>query len=434
MVSLLAVIIARRFPDFYRKIAMLPDYRKRPRYSVKELIVSGLLIFLFKQQSRNKADAAAKNLDYRDNIRALFGVRTADNDTVDRYLRFLDPENLETLKKDMFRALIKSKALQKHKFLGRYFMIAVDGTGTQSFDYEPYPGCPYKEYKSGRRVWTTYVLEAKVVTASGFALSLATEWIENPTGGKFEKQDIESKAFKRLARKLKKDFPRLPVLMLLDGLYPNDPVFSLCENNRWKYCITLKDKSLPSVWEQITDRLLFKEYQTSRYKSADRQYLFSEDYKIYKDIEYKAHNINVLETNCKKIHRQSRETEETRFVHVTNIKLPASEARKIGNAGRLRWKIENEGFNKQKNNGYNLSHKFSRTNFNAAKNYYELLQIADIINQLAYKTREAREFMAKIDAGENIFTELLLNLLKFAELGDTRQIKEIIIKHRQLRY
>lgn len=430
----MAVIIARRFPDFYKKIASLPDNRKRPQYSVKALIVSGLLIFLFKQQSRNKADTAAKNLDYRDNIKALFGIRPADNDTVDRYLRFLNPDKLEVLKKDMFRALVKSKALQKHKFLNQYFMIAVDGTGMQSFDYEPYPGCTYKEYKNGRRVWTTYVLEAKVVTASGFALSLATEWIENPTDNKFEKQDIEIKAFKRLARKLKKDFPRLPVLLLLDGLYPNDPVFSLCENYRWKYSITLKDKSLKSVWEEINDRILFKEYQTSQYKNANRQYLFSEDYKIHKDINYKSHIVNVLETDYKKTHRKSRASEQTRFVHITNINLTESEARKISNGGRLRWKIENEGFNNQKNNGYNLSHKFSRTNFNAAKNYYELLQIADIINQLAYKTRKAREFMTNIDAGENAFTELLLNLLKFVELTDTRQIKEIIIKTKQLRY
>ena len=38
------------------------------------------------------------------------------------------------------------------------------------------------------------------------------------------KQDCELKAFKRLAEKIKKRFPRLPIQILLDGLYPNGPV------------------------------------------------------------------------------------------------------------------------------------------------------------------------------------------------------------------
>jgi len=57
----MAVTINRHFPDFYRRISELPDYRKRPEYKVRELIVSGLLVFLFKQKSRNQADNTAKS-------------------------------------------------------------------------------------------------------------------------------------------------------------------------------------------------------------------------------------------------------------------------------------------------------------------------------------------------------------------------------------
>src|SRR5699024_9455767 len=56
--------------------------------------------------------------------------------------------------------------------------------------------------------------------------------------------------------------------------------------------------------------------------------------------------------------------------------------RKIVDAGRLRWKIENEGFNTQKNQGYQLQHKFSRKSIETLQVYYILLQIAHIINQI----------------------------------------------------
>ena len=50
-------------------------------------------------------------------------------------------------------------------------------------------------------------------------------------------------------------------------------------------------------------------------------------------------------------------------------------------AGRGRWKIENEGFNNQKNGIYRIEHLNSR-NSNAMKNHYLLTQIADILMQL----------------------------------------------------
>lgn len=152
--SKLAVVINHYFPNFYQQISQLPDYCKRPHYKVKELIISGLLLLLFGQKSRNKADIKAKNLDYQDNIKRLFNSRVADMDTVDRYLRFLQPEKLEALKQEIFKILIKSKILHKYKFLNQFFMLSIDGTGLQSFDYQPYRDCPFKKHKNGKITWT----------------------------------------------------------------------------------------------------------------------------------------------------------------------------------------------------------------------------------------------------------------------------------------
>ena len=115
LVNQLAVVIKRRFPDLLHEFSQMPDYRERPVYEVKELIVSGLLMFLFKQKSRNQADNSAKNLDYQDNIKNIFGVKVADMDTVDKYLRFLSADKLEDIKHNMFRAIIQSKVFQKYK-------------------------------------------------------------------------------------------------------------------------------------------------------------------------------------------------------------------------------------------------------------------------------------------------------------------------------
>jgi hypothetical protein len=66
---------------------------------------------------------------------------------------------------------------------------------------------------------------------------------------------------------------------------------------------------------------------------------------------------------------------------VTNIEPDVENVKKLCAGGRLRWKIENEGFNMQKNNGYEVEHKFCEKSYNGLQNYYTVLQLAHAINQ-----------------------------------------------------
>lgn len=75
------------------------------------------------------------------------------------------------------------------------------------------------------------------------------------------------------------------------------------------------------------------------------------------------------------------EGKEIRFQWLTDIRLTERNLEEMIAGGRGRWKIENEGFNSQKNGIYNIEHLNSR-NSNAMKNHYLLTQIADTIMQL----------------------------------------------------
>ena len=69
------------------------------------------------------------------------------------------------------------------------------------------------------------------------------------------------------------------------------------------------------------------------------------------------------------------------FQWITDIEVTKRNLEEMVEAGRGRWKIENEGFNKQKNGIYDIEHLNSRDS-NAMKNHYLLAQIADILMQL----------------------------------------------------
>src|SRR6202008_3343612 len=62
--------------------------------------------------------------------------------------------------------------------------------------------------------------------------------------------------------------------------------------------------------------------------------------------------------------------------------------------GRDRWKVENEGFNRQKNSGLNLEHVYS-TDPEKWKAYYLLLQIAFVFVQLLERGSLLRRLAAE---------------------------------------
>lgn len=98
-------------------------------------------------------------------------------------------------------------------------------------------------------------------------------------------------------------------------------------------------------------------------------------YKWVNEIAYNNEKINIIQlTEMKKGINPT-------FVYMSSKKINYGTVEKIVGAGRRRWKIVNEGFNVQKNCGYNLEHEYNK-NGNAMKNHYLILQLAHMIRQL----------------------------------------------------
>jgi hypothetical protein len=278
------------------KISDPRDNRGR-KYSISDAILSVVLMFLLKEGSRHSYNQDRAEPLFAKNIKNILKVNLLHGDSFNDILSIISEDDLEELKASLIKSLIKEGVLLPNKLGGR-FIVAVDGTGTHSYDHDYSGNCLYKTSKTGITSYSHAVLEAKLVNEDGFCLSLASEWIENEEKG-FEKQDCEAKAFKRLAQKV----------------------------------------------------------------------------------------------------------------------------------GRIRWMIENEGFNTQKNLGYGLEHKYSRTSYQATKNYYQCLQIAHLTEQVclirsAFKTWTQRSKITLIKLSER-----LRNMLIFLQLPDNINQPEIVPKN-----
>ena len=220
------------------------------------------------------------------------------------------------------------------------------------------------------------VLEAKIVLSDNLILSLGTEFIENESEN-VSKQDCELAAAKRLLARIKKEYKRLQICLLGDALYCVEPVMKICRDNEWKYIFNLKEGNQKNVVNDY--RWISNGGAKNTMKCISAEHGIGGYINHVEETTGKTETFNVFEYEYTKIIKKRKV--KVCFMWATNIEIKDRNLEELILAGRKRWKIENEGFNNQKNGIYKIEHMNSR-NTNAMKNHYLITQITDILMQL----------------------------------------------------
>ena len=358
-------------------------------YPLSGVLFAATFLFICRLGSRRAVQAKLRgNGAGIAKFAAWFGVENIPHgDTLNYSCRRVKVEQVQELISACMEKLIRQKVLLRYRLLGMYYLVVIDGTGVITYSQRHCAHCLKKVLHNGETLYYHPVLEAKLVTRNGFAFSLMTEFIENQDLSA-DKQDCELKAFYRLAKRIKQRFPRLPICLLLDGLYAGGPTFEVCEKNLWKYLIVLREDDLPNVHRSYAAALPnlphnHKQIRLGQHGQIVQEYAWAEDL-AYTDGYDHSHSLHLIECTETRPEAQG-QINPLHYKWLTNFSLTSGNVDLLANqGGRLRWKIENEGFNVQKNLGFNLEHPYSQ-NPNASKVFYLLMQLACILFQLMEK-------------------------------------------------
>lgn len=300
-------------------------------------------------------------------------------DSLNYYLSKLDPDELAHIRSQMVQHLIRSRTFERYRFLGKYWPVVLDGTSVHAFSERH---CEHdlvckRKLKDGREHTIYYhkILEAKLVIGP-LVLSIGTEFIENENEN-VTKQDCEQRAAQRLIARLKKEYPRLPICLQGDGLYATEPMMRACREYRWAYIFTLKEgrqKDLARNYAALRALSGCVEHNGIGKENGCGSYANDME-----ELSQKQEKANIFSYEF--IYKKKNEQQQAKFCWVTNIGITDRNLAELIEEGRKRWKIENEGFNRQKNCIYDIEHLNSH-NSCAMKNHYLLTQIAEILMQL----------------------------------------------------
>ena len=395
----------RIFPPWLRE---LPDTRFEPfrTYETPFLIWWGLLLFLCKLGRLRQLDYELRDLETHvlDNVNALAGAEQKTlpvRGTLSHFLGHVGSAALGRLRVQMARQLIRKKVLDRYRLLDKFFVVAVDGTGHVSFLRRHCDHCLTQTHQD-RTYYYHNVLEAKLVSVSGLALSVGSEFIDNrhldgrdQASAEAQKQDCELKAFGRLAPQLKRDYPQTPICIAGDNLLACGQTFQTCRQNNWKFVLTFKPGRMPDLWGEFQALLAASDQRPCVVELPDgtRQQYCWVNQMVYVDSDNRRFVLDGIQCI------ETKDGKTTTFAWLTNFTVTEKNVVAIGQyGGRDRWKIENGGFNTQKNGGYELEHVYG-TEEDLLRCFYILLQIAHMILQLIEKgsllRRVARQIYGK---------------------------------------
>lgn len=425
-------------PELVRDLAGIDDPRnpRKVKHKLTVLLLYGILAFVFQYTSRREAGKEMSKPVFFQNLQALFPeLETLPHqDTLYRLLERIEVDEIEEAHLGMFKRLVRQKKF-KNYLVNKRYLVAVDGTQKYVTGEQWAEQQLHRAVKEQGDQYYVYVLEAKLVFPEGFVLPLLSVFLDNTVDEVKTKQDCELKAFQRLAAKLNQHFPRLPLALLLDGLYANGPVMALCRKNGWQYMIVLQDGSLPSVWKEAKalHKLALEQTRQRTWKGRSQRFWWANDLTYeYGDNGRLKQTVHVVvcEETWEEVDRDGQTIiKSSRHAWLSSEPITKDNVHERCNRiARSRWGLENDIL-KEKHQGYHYEHIFAH-DWNAMKGYHYLMHIAHFVNELTLRTVGIVELVKEL--GIRGFLSFLCKTVEGPWLNLER-IRDVVLHPGQLR-
>lgn len=368
------------------------DPRKAPLISMPDTLMAALAIYSLKIPSLLKFEEIKKKEALRvENLKSIYSITSLPSDTQMRAI--LDPVNPEEIRpafKMIFNELQQSKKLEQFKFLGGYYLLAIDGTGYYHSTSIKCDSCMVYESEKTGVSYRHHMLGASIVhPMMKEVIPLCPEAIRVQDG--IDKNDHERVAAKRLLTKFREDHPRLKVIVIEDALFSNGPHIQMLLNHEVSFILAVKELGNASLFSFVeTAKRLdrFGSHEEIIYtgqkiqKKTVHNFTFINHLSL--NFERKDMKVNFLEysetttwTDTKGVNQEQKK----KFSWITDIELNKNNVMTIMRGGRCRWKIENETFNTLKTQGYNFEHNYGHGYKNLCTNFAYLMMLAFLIDQ-----------------------------------------------------
>lgn len=351
--------------------------QEKIKYRMIDIYTSAFALFYLQDKSLLEFQRRFQDTIQKNNLRTVFNVKEIPSDTQLRDI--IDTHSNRSLIKVFkryFQLIQRGKYLEKYSFLNSYYLVVLDGSEYFTSESIHCCKCLIKENKEGQKRYHHQILQSTIVHPDRKeVIPFAPEFIHNFEGQKT--QDCERNAGKRLIKKIKKDHPNLPIIILGDSLYSNKPFLDELNKARFSYILTAKPNDHKELYIDIESHRKGNTLDKYIRKEKNREYIYEWLNQVYLNGNKNSPKINFCQLSIIKNGKRT-----FRNGWITDIEISKENIEEIVRGGRSRWKIENEGFNTLKNHGYHLDHNFGHGKNNLSETFFILNLLAFFFHQI----------------------------------------------------
>lgn len=419
-----------------KTVNTFPDKRrgKNCHYTLEDICLAGFSVFFTQSPSFLAHQKAMKNAKGNSNANSVFHIKEIPTDNhIRNILDDVPPELMHGLFDEIFHRLDKTGILNDFRSFGNEVLLALDGTQYYSSSTVHCDKCSKREHKDGSVTYYHSLLAPAIVSPHHKkAIALAPEFLSSQKNCK--KQDHELSAAKRWLSRMGEKLSPYGVTVLGDDLYSRQPFCEELIKEDLNFILVCKPTSHKWLYEWVNTHESEGEVQELIVKKREKNKVRFYNYRFTHDLPLRdtddALHVNWAEVIVR--NEQGRIMYKNAFM--TNHLLQKSNIESFIEAGRSRWKIENENNNTLKTKGYHLEHNFGHGQKYLSQTlavlnivaflFHTLLSFSDKRYQLIRKTLPRRDMFFQDIAAlfrYMIFRNwdhLLLHMIKSFELED----------------
>lgn len=343
----------------------LPDYRKfspNLTYSMKDAALGAFSMFFNQSPSFLSHQRAMQQAHGHNNAQSLFGITQIMSDNQTRNLLDpLTPDNFYPIFSESFDQLESAGHLDRYRVLEDYLLVPIDGTEFFRSSKIHCENCSVTRNTNGTVSYSHKVL-TPVVAASdnNKVIILEPEFIIPQDGS--TKQDCELNAAKRWIER-NSSLSARKVIITGDDLFSRGPFCNLLLELGFRFILICKPSSHTTLYQYLTE--LEKKDGITIISQRKWNGTFHElhTYRYANNLPIKQGN-DALSVNWVELTVINTKTQEILYKNsfITDFKIDRTNVQPIVQAGRTRWKVENENNNVLKTKGYHLDHNFGHGN------------------------------------------------------------------------
>lgn len=344
------------------RVDQLPDHRKQgpnTKYSIKDAALSAFSVFHMQSPSFLDHQKHLQRTKGRNNARTLFGIEDIPCDNQTRNL--LDPfkpNDLDGVYLEVFEGLEQRGLLNKFRVLDGQLLVALDGTQYHSSNKIHCQNCLRRQTSKGQtNYYHTAITPVIVCPGRSEVFALPPEFIMPQDG--HDKQDCERVAGKRWTHQHAKQLAPHGITVLGDDLYSNQPFCDGALQHGFNFLLTCKPDSHRTLYERLA---FWQETGAIEEVESRRRVGGASKVMLYRYINevWLRRGQDALPVNWFEITEVHGETGQQLYHNsfITNHQITDDNVAKLAQAGRSRWKVENENNNVLKTKGYHIEHNF----------------------------------------------------------------------------